>query len=239
MSKDRDYYWKKQRGGDQPVTSQRIKNKSIFSFLLLPALSTALFWFGFSLYLAKQKEANAAPQSLVEPVYKASLGLNKGSKILYLKADHQGHFRGELLINNIAMPFLIDTGATITVIPEKMARKANLSIGKKGVSNTAGGQVFDYRTRINILKIGDIVIKDVDAIINQHVEEVLIGMNTLKYFQMTLNKNRLTLIGNSDDLNYVNAQTDQILQPVKKKSTIKKTVTCDKNNVCRTSYTNY
>jgi len=55
---------------------------------------------------------------------------------IVLKADKQGHFRGTVLINNIPMPFLIDTGATQTSIPITMANKAKLPIGEIGQTST-------------------------------------------------------------------------------------------------------
>jgi len=39
-------------------------------------------------------------------------------------------------------------------------------------------------------------IKNLDANINDHIDEVLIGMNTLKFFDMTQSGDTLTLIRN-------------------------------------------
>lgn len=110
------------------------------------------------------------------------------SKIISLKADAHGHFTGKVLINNVVMPFLIDTGATITTIPEKLAIDAKLPIGSEVKTNTAGGKVFANKTRINSLKIDNVVLNNLDAHINKHLTVVLIGMNVLDYFKMkTLN----------------------------------------------------
>ncbi|WP_231883550.1 MULTISPECIES: retropepsin-like aspartic protease family protein [Methylomonas] len=101
------------------------------------------------------------------------------------------------MINNVPMPFLLDTGATRTVIPIAMAIKASLPFGDIVLSNTAGGKVADRSTQIASLALGNAVLRNLDAQINEHLDEVLIGMNTLKYFQMTQTGNTLTLVVNN------------------------------------------
>ncbi|MGZ5000582.1 MAG: retropepsin-like aspartic protease family protein, partial [Methylomonas sp.] len=147
---------------------------------------------------------------------------------IVLKTDHQGHFRGTVLVNNVPMPFLIDTGATKTVIPRSMAIKAGLPFGSVVQSNTAGGKVSDRITQIQSLTIGNAIIRNLDAQINEHLDEVLIGMNTLKYFQMIQNGNTLTLVANNQAGNRIanvpmssSLETVASNQPVKKPTTIK------------------
>lgn len=111
-----------------------------------------------------------------------------------IKADATGHFRGKVLIDAVEMPFLIDTGATQTAIPQDLARQANLPIGKVIQTNTAGGQVNNQLTRMSSMQLGNAELKNLQAIINPHLTEVLIGMNTLKYFRMTQLKDTLTLV---------------------------------------------
>lgn len=235
---DRDYYWEKYRDNEKLQTKNVIKNNSKSQRILLPLLSISVFWLSFDAYSERKPEEKVSVLKIEEPVYSASLKEDKASKIISLTADRQGHFRGEMLINNVKMPFLIDTGATRTVIPETFAKKANLPRGKTVITNTAGGKVPATQTHIDILKIGHVVIKDVKAQINPHLDEVLIGMNTLKYFQMTITDKELTLSANSKDLNYANAHISKQPTLVRKKTVIKKKVVCDEYNVCITSYSN-
>jgi aspartyl protease family protein len=143
------------------------------------------------------------------------------------------------------MPFLIDTGATKTVIPSSMAMQAGLPFGGVVQSNTAGGKVSDRATQITSLVLGSAVIKNLDAQINDHLDEVLIGMNTLKYFQMTQTGNTLTLLANNQagnrtvDQHMTSLETLAANQPVKKPTTIKKTVHCDEHKVCTTTYSDH
>lgn len=104
---------------------------------------------------------------------------------------------------------MIDTGATNTAIPEKSAILAKLPIGRRVRTKTAGGQVFSNRTRINSLKIGGVTIRNLDGSINRYLDEVLIGMSTLKHFKMSLNGDRLTLTPIKGDFTYSNTSAPQ------------------------------
>jgi len=217
----------------------RARNRSAgLQFLLYPVIAIAALWYGADALLNYKATLNTiAPTENAEASAKPA-ALDSKSKPLILKTDPQGHFRGTALINNVAMPFLIDTGATKTSIPAKMAVSAGLPVGGSIRANTAGGQVIDHLTRINSLKIGNAEIRNLDADINQYLDEVLIGMNTLKYFHMTQSGDKLTLVaikqsGKTKD-------SVQVLdKPSKKPFTLKKTVTCDEREVCITAYSDH
>lgn len=189
---DRDYYWEKHKEAAKSNVSdfesllKRKKNRyqkpkkgsGRLRYLLMPTLMICALWYGANKFMVKF-ETTLIPGGVV------------------LQADRSGHFKGTVLINGVAMPFMIDTGATITTIPTKMAQKAGLPFGMPVQSKTAGGIVEDHTTRIDNLKIGNAEITNLNASINQHIDHVLIGMNTLKYFHMTQSENRLTLVTNN------------------------------------------
>jgi aspartyl protease family protein len=95
--------------------------------------------------------------------------------------------------------------------------------------------------------IGNAIIKNLDAHINDHLDEVLIGMNTLKYFHMTQSGNTLTLIANNavpaQAFNQANdgmpSATRISDRPIRKPMTLIKTVTCDEHKVCKTTYSDH
>ncbi|MGZ5009694.1 MAG: retropepsin-like aspartic protease family protein [Methylobacter sp.] len=155
---------------------------------------------------------------------------------IVLHSDHAGHYRGTVLINNVSMPFMIDTGATQTAIPTKMAYAARLPLGQAYQTSTANGLAVARMTRINSLKIGNVDIRGLEASTLDHLDEVLIGMNTLKYFRVTQDRNILTLALYPDvasKMQSIPAPTP----PYKIKKTWEKTVTCDKDGLnCKTSY---
>ncbi len=235
-----------------PQGKNTTKSKPIKA-ITLTFLSFVLLYLGSDAYMtAKQrlaersKEKETALVKSVPPIPKVIPPVvNKQPKhamgIITLTADAYGHFRGKVLINNISMPFLVDTGATKTVIPEEMAKKANLPFGKKVATNTAGGKVFAHQTQIDTFNIQGVQINKLEAQINPHLHEVLIGMNTLKYFNMTLKGPHLTLVSNDEHIVSAAAieSAEQEVKIEKKESVIIKRKVCDNNNVCRTVFSDF
>jgi len=243
--KDRDYY--RDRYNDSSASNGRRKRGAGLKYLLLPALTLAALWYGSDALLGMLHDPDALLTRIksgkpINPIRKTSeikLPYFPPSGIS-LKTDRQGHFRGTVLVNGVPMPFLIDTGATKTVIPVKMATAAGLPFGPAVQTNTAGGKIVDRLTRINTLKIGNAEIRNLDADINEHLDEVLIGMNTLKYFRMTQSGDTLTLEANDpqvrrmQEIAAVGSFPRQ--QSIKKPVIVKKSVVCDERQVCKTIY---
>lgn len=150
-------------------------------YLLLPLVTLSGLWYGADVLLAKING------TVVQEIVPGGLVLQK---------DRQGHFRGTGTINDTPVTFLIDTGATITTIPAKIAVAARLKSGTEVKTHTAGGIVMGSMVIIDSLKIGGVEITNLNANINDHIDEVLIGMNTLKFFDMTQSGDTLTLIRN-------------------------------------------
>lgn len=98
-------------------------------------------------------------------------------------------------INNYPVTFLLDTGATDVVIPEKVARKAGLKRGIPLQARTANGSITVYGTRLKTVAIGDITMHNVRASINPHMqgEEILLGMSALKRLELIQKNDQLIL----------------------------------------------
>lgn len=190
---DRDYYREKLRNQarQQSAPPARAGSAGTLRYLLMPLAALAGLWYGADALLAKQA---AAKHPLPEVLLSAADGSGRPAGTVRIKADSQGHFRGTLSINNVPMPFMIDTGATKTSIPEKYAVAAGLPRGGAVQAETAGGRVTDYQTRIASLKLGNLELRNLDAHINRHLDEVLVGMNTLKYFRIEQNGDSLVLM---------------------------------------------
>jgi aspartyl protease family protein len=139
-----------------------------------------------------------ASLALKDDVFFNELAPIKSTPGVSIEVDSNGHYRGTVLINNVAMPFLIDTGATRIVVPTSMAYSARLPLGKAVQASTANGFVSQRSTLIKSLKIGNMEVKNIDASVNDRLDEVLVGMSFLKLFRMTQDKNVLTLTPSSD-----------------------------------------
>jgi len=233
---DRDY--DRDRYNDSSTSNNRRKRGAGFKYLVFSALSLAALWYGSDALLDRIKSGKSInPVEIISK--RESPDLMTGG--IVLKADRQGHFRGTVLVNDVPMPFLIDTGATTTTIPKGMAITAGLPFGRQVQSNTAGGQVAHHLTQVKSFKIGNVTMRYLDAQINPYLNEVLIGMNTLKYFRMIQNGDTLTLEANDPRVYGVTNDraafdSSPIRQPIKKPVIVKKSVICDERQVCKTIY---
>jgi len=102
-------------------------------------------------------------------------------------------FDGE--INRQKVTFLVDTGATTTAIPGKLQRKLGLRQGPATSVSTANGTTTAYLTRLDQLSFGDIELFEVKASIipGMRTDEVLLGMNVLKHFELVQSGNQLVI----------------------------------------------
>ena len=125
-----------------------------------------------------------------QPVSEQTTSLNK----VVLKRNRYDHYITSGSINGHKVTFLLDTGASDVVIPEKLAQKLGLSRGRALYANTANGVIQVYSTQLSTLTIGDISLKHIDASINPAMEgEILLGMSALKDIEFTQKGQQLTL----------------------------------------------
>jgi aspartyl protease family protein len=82
-------------------------------------------------------------------------------------ADEQGHFRTLGQINGVAVQFAVDTGATFISIPANEARRIGLDYqsARKVAMNTANGVALAYLIKLDTVRIGDITVNSVDAVV--------------------------------------------------------------------------
>jgi aspartyl protease family protein len=113
-----------------------------------------------------------------------------------LQADGRGHFMAEGQINGGTLRMLVDTGATLIALPAQDAQRLGIPYkkGERGMVNTANGPVPVYRVRLDSVKIGDIVLNQVDAVIQENgLPYALLGMSFLKRTEMRRDGEQLTL----------------------------------------------
>lgn len=116
-------------------------------------------------------------------------------KEIVLVRNAYGHYVTSGLINDIDVVFLLDTGATEVAIPEEIAKKIGLLKGRRYTVKTANGNVTAYRTHLDSASIGDISRYNLNATIltNMQGNEVLLGMNFLKHFEIIQKGKTLTI----------------------------------------------
>ncbi|XGA08715.1 MAG: TIGR02281 family clan AA aspartic protease [Wolbachia endosymbiont of Xenopsylla cheopis] len=116
---------------------------------------------------------------------------------LEFKQSSNGHFYIQAEINQKNITFLLDTGATDTVLTLKDAEKIGVNL--KEIKNfkryqTANGTVLAGSVEIPKIKIGSFVVENVRVSVNTYpMSTSLLGMNLLKHFDFTIKNDRLII----------------------------------------------
>ncbi len=116
-------------------------------------------------------------------------------KEIVLQRNVFGHYVSNGTINGNAVVFLLDTGASDIAIPVSIADEIGLQRGREVMVKTANGNARAYRTRLNSVAIGDIELYDLNATILTNItgQEILLGMNFLKHFEIIQKGKSLTI----------------------------------------------
>lgn len=118
-----------------------------------------------------------------------------GSQIV-LTAGSGGHFVTAGTINGKAVRFLVDTGATFISMGVNDAERLGVDYrrGQPGTTMTANGPMPAFRVSLASVRIGDVQVYDVEALVGQApMEQVLLGNSFLTRFQMKRENETLTL----------------------------------------------
>ena len=114
-----------------------------------------------------------------------------------LYADQAGHFFGNLSINGASLKYVVDTGATTVALNSGDAKFAKIDYekGERITMSTANGEVSAYLVKLNTLKIGTIILNNVEATVNEggSPSVVLLGMTALNHLDMKRDNSIMTL----------------------------------------------
>jgi aspartyl protease family protein len=141
-------------------------------------------------------EANGRKQVLRVGQNVAAQSSGDGGGKATLTADGSGHFVTTGNINGTTVRFLVDTGATMVSLGASEARRIGLdtSKGPTAVVNTANGQALVARVKLDSVRVGEIVMNNVDALVHQQeMPFVLLGMSFLNRMEMQRDGQTMTL----------------------------------------------
>jgi aspartyl protease family protein len=114
-----------------------------------------------------------------------------------LYADQAGHFLGNLTVNGVSLKYLVDTGATTVAFNSGDAKYAKIDYekGQKVKVSTANGFANAYVVKLNTLKVGTIILNNVDATVVEggFPQVVLLGMTALNRMEMKRDSSIMTL----------------------------------------------
>lgn len=119
-----------------------------------------------------------------------------GGTQIVLTAGSGGHFVTSGSINGRATQFLVDTGATSVAMSADEARRMGIDYerGERGQGSTANGVVPIWRVTLKSLRIQDVEVYGVEAVVlPSGMPHVLLGNSFLTRFQMKRENDMLTL----------------------------------------------
>ena len=130
------------------------------------------------------------------PVSIGGAGAGAGGTRIVLPASSGGHFMTQGAINGRAVSFMVDTGATSVAMSEADALRIGLDYtkGQPVQLNTANGLARAYRVSLNSVRVGDVEVYDVDAVVSQQpMPYILLGNSFISRFSMRRDGDQMVL----------------------------------------------
>jgi aspartyl protease family protein len=110
-----------------------------------------------------------------------------GGNEIVLPVGPGGHFITSGSINGKSVQFMVDTGATVIAMSQVDADRIGIDwkSGRRGLSNTAGGMVPVYGVNLTSVRIGNVEVFTVEAVVLQaEMPTILLGNSFLSRFSM-------------------------------------------------------
>jgi aspartyl protease family protein len=130
------------------------------------------------------------------PVSIGGAARSAGGTRIVLPADSRGHFMTQGTINGRTVNFMLDTGATAVALSLADAQRIGLDYAK-GLPvqvNTANGVAAGWRVKLSSVRVGDVEVYDVDAIVSQQpMPFVLLGNSFIGRFSMRRDADQMVL----------------------------------------------
>lgn len=125
----------------------------------------------------------------------AGASAGRGTRIT-LHESGGGHFMTAGQINGRTVQFMVDTGATIIAMSALDADRAGITYknGQPVQMSTANGVAQGWRIKLSTVRVGDVEVFDVDAVVTpQAMPFLLLGNSFLSRFQMRREGTQMTL----------------------------------------------
>jgi aspartyl protease family protein len=155
-----------------------MRNLMIFAALLI----------GAGTYMAQvaDKMTVTAAARATTPAQQATFEDNAqaGRRSVSIARDGRGHFQTEARIDGQRVGFMVDTGASVIALNESSAARIGVRPSQNDYDatvTTANGKVKAARTRLAMVDVGGLVVRDVDAMVlpDEALSENLLGLSFL------------------------------------------------------------
>ena len=156
------------------------------------ALRQAVIWGGLTLtlYVAVGHRAAWLP-SFPTPHPQPSVSVDgrnsaAAANTLSYRADPQGHVILDAVVNGTPMPFMLDTGATVVALTPGDAAAAGIARYELEFNRrvqTANGEVKAAPVKLREIRLGQLSVDDVPAIVVENLQVSLLGQSFLRRLQ--------------------------------------------------------
>ncbi len=142
---------------------------------------------GLGTYMAQMadKMSPTPASASASPKLMATQTVGQASgRSLDIPRDARGHFAADGRIDGQRINFMVDTGASVVALNEKSAARFGLRPSRSDYNatvSTANGTIKAARTRLAMVELGGLVVRDVEALVlpDEALSENLLGLSFL------------------------------------------------------------
>ncbi len=147
----------------------------------------AAFMIGLGTLMAQMADKMTSSPALAKNVSQKApveAPVQTSGRSLSIPRDARGHFQTEGRIDGQRIGFMIDTGASVVALNEKSAARFGFRPNRSDYTttvSTANGTIKAARTRLAMVELDGIVVRDVDAMVlpDEALSENLLGLSFL------------------------------------------------------------
>jgi aspartyl protease family protein len=138
----------------------------------------------FMLQTADRKMSLAMAKAPAQQTAPAQPVAQPGVRSVSIARDARGHFQTDGRIDGQRIDFMVDTGASVVALNEKSAARFGFRPSPaqyNATVATANGTIKAARTRIDRMEVGELIVRDVDAMVlpDEALSENLLGLSFL------------------------------------------------------------
>lgn len=141
---------------------------------------------GLGTFMAQMADrmSSASATSAPRPATAAAMPSQTGYRSLSIPRDSRGHFQTDGRVDGQRIGFMVDTGASLVALNETSAARFGLRPSRGDYNTTvttANGTVKAARSRLAMLDVGGLIVRDVDAMVlpDAALSENLLGLSFL------------------------------------------------------------
>ena len=148
----------------------------------------AAIMIGLGTFMAQLADKMAPAPASATPSAKLAVASDvpsdAGLRTLSIPHDGRGHFATEGRIDGQRIAFMVDTGASVVALNESSAARFGLRPSRtdyRATVSTANGTVKAAPTRLAMVEVGELIVRDVDAMVlpDEALSENLLGLSFL------------------------------------------------------------